>query len=137
MSLITTLVLKDGKATPVDHTFAPQTPQSSPTSPAVWYESNSGSPLGYYQVTASVKFVQNGISKVRFKISLPVLATPTAGCCVDTTTPVVSYTQIADLAFSIPTNATLDNRKDLLAFAKNLLSTTMATEAVTLLQPAW
>nr|QTH80065.1 MAG: capsid protein [Ulae virus] len=137
MGQITPIVLKDGKATPIAHTFGVQSPQTDPTKPATWYESNSGSPLGYYQVTASVKFVPAGISKVRFKISLPVLATTDSNCCKDSNTPVVSYTQIADLSFSIPTNATLDNRKDLLAFATNLLQTTMANDAVVQLQPAW
>lgn len=136
MSLISNLILADGKATPANHTFVPQTPQVG-DKPAVWFEPSANSPLGYFQVTAHTRFNASGVSKVRLKISLPNLATPGAGCCVDTNTPVVSYTQIADLQFSIPMNATTDQRKDLLAFAKSLLGTTMASDAVVNLQTAW
>lgn len=136
MASIANLVIADGKATPANHTFVPQTPQVG-DKPAIWFEPNATSPLGYYQITAHVRFVASGVSKVRLKISLPVLADAGAGCCVDTNKPVVSYTQLADLQFSIPMNATTDLRKDLLAFAKNLLGTTMASDAVVNLQTTW
>lgn len=136
MATIANITLADGKSTPANHTFVPQTPQVG-DKPAVWFEPNANSPLGYYQVSAHVRFNASGVSKVRLKISLPVLVEAAAGCCIDSNTPQVSYTQIADLQFSIPMNATTDLRKDLLAFAKNLLGTTMASDAVVNLQSAW
>ena len=136
MANIANIVIGNG-ATPVANlTFTPQTPQVGDT-PAEWYERSASSPLGYRKITLSVAFRSTGVSKVRLKVSDPVLATFGANCCVDQNTPQVSYTDIADLTFSVPSSATLANRKDILAFVKNILGQKVMTDAVESLEGAW
>lgn len=129
------IVIKDGAAVPADHTFTPYSTQTSKDAPAVWYERSGSTPLGWRRITLSVTAVVNGISKVRIVISDPVLAQANANCCVDQNTPLVSYTDFANISFSIPFQATVDNRKDILAYAKNLLGHNIITSAVVDLQP--
>lgn len=136
MAQIANLVLADGQTTPANKTFVPHTPQHG-SEPSVWYEKTSANPLGYRQITLSVVFKANGVSKVRLKIADPVLANFGAGCCVDKNTPQVSYTDIFDATFSLPSVSTLDNRKDILAYAKNMLAHQVMKDAVESLQSAW
>lgn len=136
MAQIANIVLADGQATPANKTFVPQSPQFGDT-PAVWYEKSATNPLGYRQITLSVVFRNAGVTKVRLKISDPVLATFGAGCCIDGNTPQVSYTDIFDATFSLPSTSTLANRQDILAFAKNMMANAVMKDAVESLQSAW
>lgn len=132
------IVIKDGATTPTDHTFTPYTPQMGSlksVTPAVWYERSGTSPLGWRRITMSVEVNVSGISKVRIVISDPVLAAIDNNCCVDANTPVVSYTDFANIVFSLPFKATESNRKDILAFAKNLLGNSVVTDAIVNLLP--
>ena len=129
------IVIKDGQATPADHTFTPYQPQQGST-PAVWYERSGASPLGWRRITLSVDTQVKGISKVRIVISDPVLANLSQGCCVDQNTPAVSYTDFANIQFNLPYSATDANRKDILAYAKNILAHATIVDAVVSLQPA-
>lgn len=136
MAAIANLVLADGQSTPANHTFVPQNPQFG-DKPAVWFERDATNPLGYRRVTLSVIFKQNGISKVRVQISDPILAELESGCCIDANTPVVSYTDIFDATFSLPSKSTIATRKDILAFAKNMLAHSVMTDSVVSLTPAF
>lgn len=129
------IVIKDGQATPVDHTFTPYQPQQGNNTAAIWYERSGTTPLGWRRITLSVDTQVKGISKVRIVISDPVLANLSQGCCVDQNTPAVSYTDFANISFNLPYNATDANRKDILAYAKNLLGHAVVTDAVVNLQP--
>jgi hypothetical protein len=137
MAQIANLVLADGQSTPANHTFEPMTPQQGTSVPAQWLNKEAISNIGYRRVTLSVKYNPNGVSKVKAVISDPVLASVAAGCCVDVNTPQVAYTDIASIEFSIPAAATLQNKKDILAYAKNLLSNQVMTDAIVNMQPAW
>lgn len=129
------IVIKDGLATPADHTFTPYTPQKDASSPAMWYERSGATPLGWRRITLSVDAQVKGISKVRIVISDPVLANLSQGCCVDQNTPAVSYTDFANIQFNMPYNSTDQNRKDILAYAKNILGLAIISDAVVNLQP--
>lgn len=136
MAQIANIVLADGQTTPANHTFEPYISQKA-DKPAIWYNKEATSPLGYRRVTLYVDFKQSGISKVRIVISDPVLASLPSGCCVDQNTPQVSYTDFFDGTFSLPAGSTIQNRKDILAFAKNLLNQSVMTDAVVNLTPAF
>ena len=133
---IKNLVLKDGQATPADHTFTPQTSQKG-TAPAEWLERNSGSPIGYNRVTALVSASQSGVSKVSLVIATPKLQSLGAGCCVDQNTPQVSFTEFANIVFKLPASSTIQDRKDILALAKNLLASDQVVAMVENLEPAY
>lgn len=126
--------IADGKTTPATHVFTPFSAQRS-DSPATWYNKETSSPIGYRRITASVVERANGGYKAVIKISDPVLAIIDGNCCVDANTPKVSYTDIAELSFVIPAGATTDNRKDILAYAKNFLGTDIAQNLVIDLEP--
>lgn len=136
MANIAILKLLDGQATPVNHDFTPQSTQIG-TQPAVWFNREANTPLGYRRVTLYVKAATNGVSKVRVVIADPVLAVAPAGCCIDTNTPQVSYTDFFDATFSVPFQSSEANRKDILAYAKNLLATTVISDAVVKLEPVY
>lgn len=136
MGTITTLTLADGQATPASHVFTPYTGQKG-SNPATWFNREAVSPIGFRKVTLSVDFNQTGTSKIRAVISDPVLASVAAGCCVDQNTPQVAYTDFADITFKIPMGATLQNRKDILAYAKNFLASSAMATAIENLEPAY
>lgn len=136
MSAITALTLADGQTTPVNHTFSPYQPQSG-SNPATWLEKTATSPTGYWRLTQSVLKNGNGVYKVKVFVGIPILASVPAGCCVDSNTPVVSYTDICNIEFSIPAGSTVAQRKDILAIAKNYLASAVASSAVVDLEMAW
>lgn len=134
MPAIQSITIADGKSTPANHTFVPYTAQRG-SEPAVWYNKETDTSLGYRQITASVTTRANGTSKVMIKISDPVLAVINGACCVDANTPKVSYTEIATLEFNLPVGSTVANRKDILAYAKNFLGLAVATQLIVDLEP--
>lgn len=135
MAVIAPIVLPDGQTTPEDKTFVPFT---TPTgdSPAVWYEKSAGTLTGFRKITLSIRQTSTA-TKVRFVISDPILASVGAGCCVDVNTPIVSYTDIANIEFSLPKASTVANRKDILAYAIGLLSNDVSTSAIVDLENVW
>lgn len=135
MPAITALVLADGQSTPANKTFTPSTAQKG-AEPAVWLEKSSGNSLGFRRITLSV-VADKAINRVKIVIADPVLANPSQGCCVDANTPAVSYTDFANISFNIPASASVANRKDILAYAKNLLGHAIVTAAVVDLEPTW
>lgn len=135
MSKLNDITLADGQATPVNHTFVGYQTQNGQV-PAVWQNSEASSPIGYRRITLSVTVPKGqGAYKVRMVISDPVMAVLPAGCCTDTSIPQVSYVDFFDATFSLPSSSTLANRKDILAYAKNFLSQSVVTSAVTNLEP--
>lgn len=136
MPSIALLQLKDGQATPVNHDFTPQSSQIG-DQPAVWYNREANTPLGYRRVTLSVKAVTNGVSKVRVVIADPILVNPSSACCIDKSTPQVSYTDFFDATFSVPFQSSAANRADILAYAKNMLASDFISQAVLKLEPTY
>lgn len=129
MPQISDLAISNGASTPVSKTFVPHKPQQADNA-AVWFNKDASTPVGYRRITAVTKQRSDGGFKVDLTIADPVLAIVDGQCCVDANDPQVSYTDFANISFVIPRGATIDNRKDILAFAKNLLGTAMATALV-------
>lgn len=136
MAQIASLSLADGQTTPVTHVFIPQAPQQGKT-PSQWIEKGDGPAVGFNRVTLLVDFKASGPSKVRVVIAAPSIAILGANCCVDLSTPQVTYTEFFDGTFTLPFQATSQNRKDILAFAKNMLGSSVMTAAVVNLEPAY
>lgn len=137
MSQIVDLVLADGQATPVNKTFSVQRPAAGDQS-ALWYDRSPGIMLGFGRVELSVR-PSNGTAKaqkVRLTIAIPTLAQMGNNAAGFTPSPVVSYSRLADLTFTLPDACTLQERKDILAFVKSALSAANVVSAVTNLEPA-
>lgn len=129
MGQIANLILKDGASTSVDVTFSPQMPQVGET-PAQWLNKDALSPIGYRKVTVFVKAQVSGMSKVTIKIEDPKLSTVDA-------IPTVGYFTSFIGTFNLPATSRMQDRKDILAFAKNLLGHAVLASAVVDLEPVY
>lgn len=122
MSAIAAIVINDGQATPVAHTFNPVT-----AAPDQFYrEAQSGLALvGQGRITVTEKLGQSaeGISKVRIKLELPALETITAQNAQGyTAAPRVAYTTTMVVDCFLPNRGTAAQRKDLRVLMANLLA---------------
>ncbi len=111
MGSITTIVVPDAAATPVNHTFNPVRVNGDS---AVMLEKSNASSLGYWPLTLTQRSPVAGSTEktYRTKISLaiPVVYTETIN---GVGRPSLGYTLRANVEFVIPADATLQNRKDL------------------------
>lgn len=127
MPAIAALVLNDGATTPVSHTLDPfgrddkgvviweqitPTPASALGAKRIGYSHKRG-PYGK-QLTDS--------SRITFTVTLPVLETLATSDSGITPPPTQAYALSARLEFTIPRRATAQDKKDLKAFAVNLLN---------------
>jgi hypothetical protein len=135
MSAVSNVVINDGATTPVAHTFNPA--RVSPE--LVTYQDRSAAVVaGYNVLTIGTRYASNGNSgqKVTLKIVAPTLAVtaPTTGTGIQPN-PVAAYSCLATVEFVLPSASTLQNRKDILAFVKNLMAQTVVSQAVQDLDP--
>lgn len=128
MSQITDIVLADGQTTPVNRTFSVVTAQSGTQIPAEWADRSGGLILGYTGLTMSVRKTTNSSYKVQIKVTDPELN------AVDNT---LIHTSLVNIEFVLPKSTTLQNRKDILAYAKNALSAAAIVDAIHNLSPAY
>lgn len=124
------LVINNGASTPVAKTFEAQISQNGETEAARWFERTAGVYAGFLKYSLLVRRGNgtNGSTKVVGTLQLPKMQT------VNGVTS-VQHTSLAKIEFTIPDTATLDDRKDLLAFLKNSLSATDIADAVLQLKP--
>lgn len=134
MSAIASLTLADGLTSPANHTFTPVRPQQN-TDFAEWRELNADNVPASRRVLLRVKAGANA-STVTMRIMDPVATVVDSNCCNDER-PMISYTTLAVLEFSLPNKGTLANRKDILAYAKNLLASAPVVSAVQNLETVW
>lgn len=129
MSLQANLVLNDGQATPVARTFSAR---GADLKLANYIDVSGGIGIGMGKITLS--YVQanaaNGSYKVEARITLPVMETISGSDGGYTPIPKVAFNLFAKCEFVVPNRASLQNRKDILAYAKNLLAHTLMTETV-------
>jgi hypothetical protein len=126
MSAIADVVLADGQATPVNKTFSVQDCTSQL---ATWEDRTSGIGVGMPAVTLSLTKGQTS-NKVVAKVVLPVMKAITGSDGGYTPAAAVAYQLVGKVEIVLPTQATLQNRKDILAFTKNFLANAFAVSAV-------
>jgi hypothetical protein len=123
MSAIAPVVINDGQATPVAHTFAPVTIDA--TGVAKWADRSTGISVGFPQLSYSLKN-PNGTSKnyrLTAKVTLPVLeqTSPSTSTGIQPA-PTVAYNLIANVDIVLPERSTLADRKNLIAYVRNFLA---------------
>ena len=138
MSAIGNITLTDAAATPVNHTYYPQPVQGSPI--AKWVDRAGGIALGFGTATYSLK-APTGASrawKLQVKLVLPVLevTSPSTSTGIQPA-PTLAYNLIANTEIVLPERSTLQERKDLLAMARDLLSDAVVTSGVENFEPVW
>lgn len=130
MSNIAPLVLLDGQTTPVAKTFAPTVASMDS---AMWQDRSGGIYTGMPTIVLSSRRPVKGsdLFKVRATVKLPVMEvvsnTSYAGIAP---APTISYTMMANVEIITPSRSTLQNRKDIVSFTKNLLADVQLTNLV-------
>lgn len=128
MSQIAPIVVADGKATPVNHTFGPVS-----VNPAQYRESITGLPL-VGQGVAGLTFRSGSnatLQRVRVMLALPALETVTGqNASGYTAAPKVAYENSVIVDFILPVRGTADQRKDLRVLLSNLLKDAQVVDAV-------
>jgi len=131
MSAIAPLTLADGQATPANHTFNPVNVDSNGV--AKWADRSGGIALGYPVVTVSLRQPSSSSRsyKIVAKVVTPVLdiSSPSTSTGIQPA-PSKAYDLIGTLEFVLPERSTLQQRKDLLAYTKNVLANSAMTSAI-------
>ncbi|DAD52030.1 TPA_asm: coat protein [ssRNA phage Esthiorhiza.3_8] len=121
------IVINDGASTPVSHTFSPVKIDGDV---ATWADRSSGVPSKYYLLSASNRDPSGGngqVNREQFSVVFPVVA--------DGTDPAVKAgTLLRTLRFDgtvlIPVSSTLQERKDVYAFIKNYLASSVVSSMI-------
>lgn len=124
MPAIGTVAISDGQSTPVSHSFDPVTTTGNESRYA---DRSGGIAAGYPLLQISQKDPSNGSRNFRmqFNIVLPTVVTdPVSGANT------VTRTARFNGEFVLPEGSVLQERKDILAFAKNLLANAVTTAVV-------
>lgn len=127
MPSLANIVINDGATTPVAHTFAPV---SQSGTGAVLADRSGGISVGYptFEINTSLPSKTSRLYKTRLKIALPVLENVTNSTISGIApAPTLSYTMTADMTFFMPERSNLQNRKDIIAFAKNALANALVS----------
>lgn len=130
MPAIGNIVINDGKATPVAHTFSPVAQTGLLSSFA---DRSGGISVGYPTITISTAQPSktSRLYKARLKVVFPILETLSNSTMSGITpAPTKAYDVSADITFMMPERSTLADRKDILALAKNLLSNALVAAIV-------
>lgn len=145
MAAASNIVLPDGLATPVNHTFVPVEKDKNGV---FWFEDQSlASPIGYYRIGVSLvrpsagtagDSSQNRVNRVRLTISTPKLENVTNSTVSGVApAPTLSYVPRASVEFVLPERSATQDRKDLRLFVSGLMSNTHLINAVESLQGIW
>lgn len=133
MAAIANIVLNDGLATPVAHTFAPA---KTVADFALLEDRAAGLYIGYNKLTIKLDRPKGAAQaatrnlKLSLKIETPkmeVVSNSTVSGILPA--PTVSYRPVVELMATLPERCSLQDRKDLQAFVKNALSNAFVTAA--------
>lgn len=123
MSAIANVVINDGQATPVSHTFAPVTIDAQGV--AKWADRSGGISVGFPTLSYSLKNPTGNSKsyKLTAKVMLPVLeqTSPSTATGIQPA-PTVAYNLLANIEMVLPERSTAQDRKNLLAYVKNYLA---------------
>lgn len=128
MATFADIVLADGSATPVNHTFKTKT---SSGRVAIWEDRVSGIPVSYGKLSVETKD-NDTVRRVKLSVAIPTLEAA-AGANKDGFTPAatVAYIHRVNVEFLLPQRGIVQNRKDILAYLKNALSNTVLAAIIT------
>lgn len=132
------VVINDGAVAPVAHTFKPVSLREDV---ARYADVVSGVPIGFGRMSLSLRQPitsnkpgansKGSVYRASLKLDIPVmeLTSPSTGSGIQPA-PTVAYTSVVSIEFVLPARSSIAERKDILAYAKNLLSHAAATSLV-------
>lgn len=119
MTAFADVVLNDGAATPVAHTFKVKKTVGTLSQ---WEDRAGGVPIGYNLLQSETK-ESSEVRRVKFKVVKPTLEA-VSGQNSSGFTPAakVAYSLLGTVEFVLPQRCTEQERKDLCAYIKNVLA---------------
>lgn len=146
MPIVAAISLTDGQATPVAHTFNPAGPDKN----GVLYfaDRSGGYPVGYPLVSLSYAepkgaaptglLTTNRVHRAVIKITAPILEVPgNANAAGFVPAPYKAYESLFRGEFVLPERSSLQNRKDILAYARAMLAHAFVTSMVQDNEAVW
>lgn len=132
------LVLANGEATPVNKTFTNRGSKVQPEGGqlATWKDASGGMQIGMPTITLMVR-ESAAKTDVDKRIVLPTLETISGSDGGYTPSPKVAYSHMTREQFVLPARGVLAERKNLLAFSKNMNAHAVMTNAVHNLEATW
>lgn len=135
MPQLATLTVNDGATTPVAHSFTPTDVQSGL---ATWHDRSGGVVVGFPRITAQLKLPtsnsvdgKNQNARVQVKVVMPVLEQTSASTGTGIQpAPTKGYDMTFNGEFVLPVRSTLQDRKHIIAYAKNFLAQALVTALV-------
>jgi len=140
MSAAANIVINDGAATPVAHTFSPI---GKDEKGVMWFEQTTPTPasplaakrIGYRQTRVlDPKGQLTGKSKIVLTVYVPTLETLGTSGSGFTPPPTTAYVEESRHEFTLPERSLKQERKDTRSFAANLLANAQIISAVDDLQ---
>jgi len=128
------VVLNDGQATPVAHTFVPYGSRAQPDKRIVslWLDQSQSNLDSYWKLNEGYTPVNgNGMEKLQWIFDIPTLVTPSSGA------PYRDYGTIGKIEMWAHKRALLAELKNAVALVKNFTASQYFYDAVTLRQPAY
>lgn len=144
MTTFANLVLADGLATPVNHTFSMKKigdGNDSNSILAVWEDRVTGTAVGFSKISQMLRFpgTTKGASrstKVTVKVNVPVMEVVTNSTTSGIApAPTVAYQVLATLEVVLPERSSAASRADIYAYLKNYVLTNEFKNAVLFLDP--
>lgn len=127
MPQLTPVVLKDGQATPANHTFAPRDIVGG----VATLTESTGVPVGDSLVSVALTRTAQGRRKVTMKLSRPVVQNQVINGVAK---PAVVRAGYADITMSFDATSDVQERKDILALTASLLGNDLVKSVVSDLQ---
>lgn len=133
MSAIANITINDGQSTPAAHTFAPAKTQADM---ALLEDRSAGIYIGYNKLTFLLARPSGPSKDATRNLKLTIkVETPKLEVVSNSTVsgiapaPTISYRPVAELIVTLPERCTLQDRKDLQAYVKNLMANSFVTDA--------
>lgn len=129
MTAFTDLIINDGQSTPVARTFKAKALIDGMWN--WWYEVAGSAALGYPSIKSKTTFSRNpnGGTRHEFQLRIPVLDVSTPA------SPKVGHFHQCVITITTADRGTAAERSDLLAYVKNFLASSRASEIVVGLDP--
>lgn len=139
MSQQAAIVINDGQATPVAHTFNPKGAKQAADKKdvAIWRDQTPVNAEGYLVLSETHTPPNgNGMEKFRYVIDIPTLESPSSGGSF-VPPPTRAYGTVAVIEVWAHKRASQQELKDIAAYVKNFTATAYFTNAITAREAAW
>lgn len=134
MAAIAPIVINDGQATPVAHTFSPSRIENGVTT---FVDRSGGIALGFPTISHSLRQPSKGNRnyKLVVKVVVPVLeATSPSTSTGIQPAPTKAYDVFGTLEMVLPERSTTAQRKDVAAYIRNLMAHSVVFNSVEILE---